>query len=108
MECKSLRDSGDEIRKYDVAFFAASCDDLETDTKFAQSLSLDYPILSDPDCRVAAAYGVADVGSKRARRSTVYIGADGRLLDIDTEVDAATAGADLAAKLAELGIPARD
>src|SRR5262245_40500316 len=47
-ECKSLRASGNEIRKFDVAYFAASADDAETNKKFAESLQADYPILSDP------------------------------------------------------------
>ncbi len=105
MECKSLRDSGEEIQKFDVAYFAASCDDLETNTKFAQSLDLDYPILSDPDQRVATAYGVVTSERKFPFRWTFYIGADGTILAIDTQVQPATAGAAVAAKLAELGIP---
>jgi peroxiredoxin Q/BCP len=108
MECKSLRDSGHEIRKFDVAFFAASCDDLETNTRFAQSLDLDYPILSDPGCEAAAAYGVASEGSKFARRWTFYIDAEGTIQHIDTSVNPSSAGSDLAAKLAELGVPAAD
>ena len=108
MECKSLRDSGDEIRKFDVAFFAASCDDLESNTKFAESLDLDYPILSDPRAEVASAYGVATGGSKFAKRWTFYIGADGTILHIDRSVNPSSAGADLARKLAELGIPRAD
>jgi peroxiredoxin Q/BCP len=108
MECKSLRDSGDQIREFDVAFFAASCDDVETNRKFAESLQLDYPILSDPEAEVASAYGVASEGSRFAKRWTFYIGADGTILHIDSAVDPATAGADLAAKLAELGISRAD
>jgi peroxiredoxin Q/BCP len=105
MECKSLRDSGEEIRKYDVAFFAASCDDLETNTKFARSLDLDYPILSDPGCEVANAYGAAKPGSQYASRWTFYIGTDGKILHIDRSVNPSTAGADVATRLRELGIP---
>lgn len=108
MECKSLRDSGNRIREFDVVLFAASCDDAETNRKFAESLELDYPILSDPDAEVASAYGVASEGSRFAKRWTFYIGADGTILHIDTAVDPSTAGADLAARLAELGIPRVD
>ena len=46
------------IRKFDVAYFAASTDDAETNKRFAESLDADYPILSDPDKKVAGAYGV--------------------------------------------------
>jgi peroxiredoxin Q/BCP len=42
-----------------------------------------------------------------ARRWTFYIGKDGRVLFVDKDVNVNTAGADVAAKLAELGIPKR-
>ena len=71
-------------------------------------MALDYPILSDPDAEAASAYGVASAGAKFAKRWTFYIGADGKILHIDTAVNPATAGADMAEKLAELGIPTAD
>src|SRR5882672_7435025 len=48
-ECKSLRASGEDLRKYDVAYFTASCDAPDLNKKFSESLELDYPILSDPN-----------------------------------------------------------
>ena len=39
-----------------------------------------------------------------AKRWTFYIGKDGKVLFIDKEVKVDTAGADIAAKLAELGV----
>jgi peroxiredoxin Q/BCP len=104
MECKSLRDSGEEIRKFDVAYFAASCDDVETNTKFAESLELDYPILSDPGQEVATAYGVVTEERKWPFRWTFYIDSDGTILHIDKQVKPASAGADVAARLAELDL----
>jgi peroxiredoxin Q/BCP len=105
MECKSLRDSGEQIRQFDVAYFAASCDDLETNTRFAESLDLDYPILSDPEHEVATAYGVVTAERRFPFRWTFYIGVDGTILHIDKQVNPSTAGEAVAAKLAELGIP---
>ena len=78
-------------------------DDAETNKKFAESLGLDYPILSDPDKKVAAAYGVLSEQGY-AMRHTIYIGPDGKILFIDREVSPATAGADVAARLQALGI----
>ena len=48
-ECKSMRENGEAIRKFDVAYFTASCDTPEKNNEFADSLGLDYPILSRPD-----------------------------------------------------------
>jgi thioredoxin-dependent peroxiredoxin len=103
-ECKSLRAHGDDLRKFDVAYFTASCDDVETNKKFAASLDLDYPILSDPTCETARAYGVASGDRKTPARSTFYIGKDGRILLIDNQVKTATHGSDIAAKLKALGV----
>ena len=87
-----------------MAYFSASTDDAETNRKFAESLSLDYPILSDPDGKVAKAYGVRWPGLGVASRWTFYIGADGKILYIDKAVKPATAGSDLASRLSALGI----
>jgi peroxiredoxin Q/BCP len=90
-----------------VAYFAASTDDVETNTKFAESLELDYPILSDPEGTTAKAYGVLMDNGKYASRHTVYIGADGNILLVDRDVNPATAGQDVAAHLEKLGVPRR-
>jgi thioredoxin-dependent peroxiredoxin len=104
-ECKSLRANGADLRKYDVAYFTASCDDVATNKKFAESLGLDYPILSDPTLETAKAYGVVSGDRKNAARTTFYIGKDGRILLIDDKVKTGTHGSDVAAKLKELNIP---
>jgi len=89
-----------------VAVYAASCDRPDVNTKFAQSLGLDYPILSDPTKETAKAYGVlSDDGY--ADRWTFIIGKDGTILDVMKDVSPRTHGKDLAAKLAELGVPKR-
>ena len=85
-----------------MAYFAASTDDAETNTKFAESLKLDYPILSDPGKEVARAYGV--LNGDYAARHTIYIGTDGKIAYIDTKVSPSTAGQDVASRLAELGV----
>src|SRR5688572_10359498 len=103
-ECKSFKEDGAKIREFDVAYFTASNDKPEENKKFAESLSVDYPILSDPDSKVAAAYGVLNPNGKAALRWTFYIGANGKVLAIDKSVKTDTHGADVAAKLAELGV----
>lgn len=103
-ECKSLRENGEAIRKFDVAYFTASCDPVETNKQFAASLSLDYPILSDPTSEVAKAYGVVTADRKVPFRWTYYIGKDGRILAIDKEVKPGNHGNDVASRLKELGV----
>src|SRR2546423_12536836 len=106
-ECKSLRANGEEIRKFDVAYFTASCDTPELNKKFAESLQLDYPILSDPTRETAKAYGVVTGDAKNAARWTFYIGKDGKILYVDKAVKTAAHGADVTARLKELGVAAK-
>ncbi len=87
-----------------MAYFTASCDTAETNEKFAKSLDLDYPILSDADKSVAKAYGVVTETRQVPFRWTFYIGKDGKILAVDKEVKAADDGATCAAKLKALGV----
>jgi peroxiredoxin Q/BCP len=95
------------IRQFDVAYFMASVDDLDTNTRFAKEHSADFPILSDADKKVANAYGVIPPGRDFASRWTFYIGPDGKILFIDKAVKVSSSRADNAATLAELGVKKR-
>jgi peroxiredoxin Q/BCP len=86
-----------------VAYFAASTDDAETNKKFAESLGLDYPILSDPTKQTAKAYGVLQ--GDYANRHTFYIDRDGKILYVDREVKPQSAGDDVLKRLADLKVP---
>ena len=103
-ECKSLRDSAKTIEDFDVVFFAASVDKPETNRKFAQSLELPYPILSDPSCKTAKAFGVLGM-LPFANRWTFYIDKEGKVALIDKAIRAASAGEDLKKHLEYLRVP---
>lgn len=87
-----------------MAYFTASCDTAETNAKFAKSLGLDYPILSDPTRKAAKAYGVVQGPQKFAKRWTFVVGKDGKILALDKKVKAKSHGARVAELLAELEI----
>ncbi len=106
-ECKSFAKDGALIKAYDVAYFTASCDTVEENTKFAKSLEADYPILSDPTRGVAKAYGLVANDKGNAKRVTFIIGADGKIADIVTKVNTANAAKQIADKLGELKVPAK-
>jgi peroxiredoxin Q/BCP len=127
IECKSLAENGHLIKKFDVAYFMASTDPIEDNIKFAKATSVtlgrgetakvvdkkeaDFPLLSDPDRKVAEAYGVLrDYGGALGvlpSRWTFYIGKDGRIQAIDKAVKPATSAEDMATKLAELKVATR-
>ena len=116
IECKSLAENGDRIRKYDVVYFMASVDPLEDNVKFAKATSIetagqkidkkeaDFPILSDPTKDTARAYGVLAPNGAVAQRWTFYVDKDGRISYIDKAIKPATSAEDMAAKLGELNV----
>jgi peroxiredoxin Q/BCP len=104
IECKALRDSDREIRKYDVAYFMASVDQPADNRAFAEKNDVGFPILSDPDKTVVNAYGALN-DRGYANRWTFYIDAEGTIARIDKNVNPATAGADLVANLQALEVP---
>ena len=118
IECKSLAENGDKIRKHNVAYFMASVDPLEDNIKFAKATSVtlggnvvekkeaDFPMLSDPTKATAKAYGVLNERGM-ATRWTFYIDKAGKIAAIDTAVRPATSAEDMIAKLDELKIATR-
>jgi peroxiredoxin Q/BCP len=104
IECKSLAQNGDKIRKFNVAYFMASTDPVEDNKGFAEKEKADFPLLSDPSKETAKAYGVLNPTGAYARRWTYYIGKDGKILAIDKAVKPATSAEDMVAKLAELAV----
>lgn len=101
-ECKALKEQGDEIRKYNVAYFTASVDEAEKNKEFAESLALDYPILSDPTKETARKFGVLN-DRGMANRWTFYIDKNGKIARVDQKVNPDTHGKDIAAVLKEIG-----
>ncbi len=84
----------------------ASVDKPEDNKGFAEKNEATFPILSDPDKTMTAAYGVlSDRGY--ARRWTYYIDQNGIIQKIDREVNVRTAGEGLVANLESLGVPRR-
>lgn len=103
IECKTMKEQGDKLRAYDAAYFTASVDDAETNKKFAESLSLDYPILSDPSTETAKAYGVLRPDGGVSNRWTFYIDKEGKIAHVDKAVKPAEHADAIAAKLKEMG-----
>ena len=73
--------------------YGVSTDDLETNKKFAESLSLEFALLSDPSGEVATKFGVYNAERKIANRKTFLIDMDGKVQFVEEGRDAvATTG----------------
>jgi peroxiredoxin Q/BCP len=88
-----------------------SVDTLDDNKAFAAKEHADFPMLANPDKKVAMAYGVipADAPPDRqfARRWTFYIDPTGKIALIDRQVRPASSGEDIVTRLQELKIPER-
>lgn len=89
-----------------------SVDTPEDNKAFAEKEQADFPILSDPERKVAEAYGVLSpprpddpTRPRYARRWMFYIGPDGKLLKVDKVSHTSDAGASLVATLDALKVP---
>jgi peroxiredoxin Q/BCP len=76
----AFRDQITGFKAADAQVLGISKDDLETQKKFHASLALPFPLLSDPDGKVARAFGV-DKG-EYAERVTFVIGKDGVVKEV--------------------------
>lgn len=103
-ECKSMKESGDLLKKYEVAYFTASTDTVDKNAEFAKSLDLDYAILCDPKGKNAALFGVLSPDGSKASRTTFIIGKDGKILAVDSKVNTESHGKDMADQLEKLGV----
>tara|TARA_Y100001934_G_scaffold22271_1_gene25076 strand:- start:563 stop:1108 length:546 start_codon:yes stop_codon:yes gene_type:complete len=107
-QCKAIAESSAALKEYEAVYFTISCDPLEGKkgiVKFAESLSVDYPILSDSSKSVAEQYGVLGDVLPFPKRWTFYIGKNGRILKIDKSVKTGSSGDDIAVTLGELKVP---
>ena len=88
-----------------------SVDTLEDNKAFALKEHADFPMLSNPDKKVAFAYQVIapDTAPERAfaKRWTYYIDPAGKIAFIDKAVKPATSGQDIVTQLGELHVPQR-
>jgi len=84
-EACSFRDRKDELAKLGVAVLGVSADSVESHERFRDKFQLNFPLLADPDHKVAEKYGAwrekVRFGKKSMgiQRSTFVIDAEGVL-----------------------------
>jgi peroxiredoxin Q/BCP len=100
-EARALRDVSDELARRSAVVIGVSADGVESHERFARNNELTFPLLADPDGKVAEAYGVLK-GTGRAERATFLIGRDGKLLHVWPKVSITGHADDIVSKLDEL------
>lgn len=78
-----FRDLSGAFAAYGASPVGISSDDVSRQRQFADTYSFDFPLLSDPDGAVAAAYGVRRrLKLAPNRRATFVVGTDGLVADV--------------------------
>ena len=84
-EACNFRDLAAEFREAGAQRVGISRDEPARQKQFADKHGFDYPLLSDPDSKVAAAFGVKrrlPLGPLSTKRMTFVIDTDRRVLDV--------------------------
>jgi len=90
-EACAFRDGYGKLTRWGIVVLGCSVDNEDAHRAFAKKYSLPFPLLLDPDKKIAHSYGV-DNGIPILgldRRTTFVIGPDGRILKVYPKVDPA-------------------
>ncbi len=85
----TFRDSYAKIHSAGIVLLGCSIDSADSHRKFIKQYSLPFPLLLDPDKKIATAYGVANGIPQYGLdgRVTYIIGGDGKILKVYPRVD---------------------
>jgi len=91
-EACAFRDGYTKLQNWGITVFGCSVDSADAHRAFAKKYGLPFPLLLDPDRKIAKAYG-ADNGIPILgldKRVTYVIGEDGRIVAVYPQVDPGT------------------
>ena len=101
IEACNFREDIQAIRELGAEVVGISIDSIESHRKFAEINGLPFPLLSDPEGKVASSYGaLLDIGPARfARRQTFIIDDRGNVARIYRRVDPRTHSGEIISQL---------
>ena len=90
-EACTFRDSYAKLKKSGIVLLGCSVDTADAHRAFIKKYGLPFPLLLDPDKKIATEYGVANGIAKYGLdgRVTYVIGGDGKILKVYPKVDPA-------------------
>jgi peroxiredoxin len=100
---KSIEKSVTALHGKGVKVFAASCDKTKYLSPFSKELGLSFPILADPTRTTAIQWAAVHDGRDIPERWAYFIGRDGRIAAVVSELEAARAGEILVQESLKLG-----
>ncbi len=100
----SLQTVAPALVKANTQIIAVSTDGAPSVEKFARQLNLSFPTLSDVSRQISLAYGAVQTITEAPSRMSVLIDKTGVVRFIDTDVNVQSHGADMLAKIRELGL----
>jgi len=84
----NFRDLGAEFAAVGAARVGVSRDDADTQSRFAERHTFDFPLIADPDGAVSRAFGAKRAGPLPSRRQTYVLDRDLTVLQvISSEID---------------------
>jgi len=92
-----------ELVSHGIGLFAASCDKPKYLTPYVRELGLKFTTLADPTRTTAIRWGAVGAGREIPHRWAYFVGRDGRIAAIRTDLDAENTGSKLIAQARELG-----
>jgi peroxiredoxin Q/BCP len=75
-----VRDEIETYTKHNIRPFGVNPASVKSHASYAAKLGLPFPLLSDPDLAISAAYGALKPDGAAIARSVCLIGQDGRVL----------------------------
>jgi len=107
-EACGFRDDLPRFEKKDVAVLGVSADDVKSHQKFTEKYDLNFPLLADPDHKVAEMYGVWQEKNMYGRKSwgikrtTFIIDENGKIACVFGKVDTSSHSQDVLEALKDL------
>jgi peroxiredoxin Q/BCP len=101
-EACSFRDNLKRIRDMGAEIVGVSLDDVESHKRFAEKYQLPFPLVSDSDKRIAAAYGVLRDPPTMTNRVTFIIDKKGKIAKIYRKVDVSQHSEEVVTELKKL------
>ncbi len=100
----SLRDAYAALANAGTRVVAVSTDDAPTVAAFAGQLKLPFAVVSDPKREIALAYSAVQDATQAPARLSFLLDSNGIVRWIDTDVQVKSHGAEVLAKIGELGL----